>query len=83
MRRVLLTGMSGTGKSALTRALRAPDNLAVDLDEPGWMVFDPALGERALDVPRILRLFAQNPRLRRTGSLPHARPEAGDEAGGL
>ncbi len=36
MRRVLLTGMSGTGKSALVEALRASGHRAVDLDAPAW-----------------------------------------------
>jgi dephospho-CoA kinase len=36
VKRVLLTGMSGTGKSTLTRALAARGYKAVDLDEPGW-----------------------------------------------
>ncbi len=33
---MLLTGMSGTGKSTLIRALAAGGYKAVDLDEPGW-----------------------------------------------
>ena len=36
MKRVLLTGMSGTGKSAVILALAARGHKAVDLDEPGW-----------------------------------------------
>lgn len=36
MRRVLLTGMPGTGKSSLVRALRASGGRAVDLDAPAW-----------------------------------------------
>lgn len=36
MKRVLLTGMSGTGKSALTEALAARGNKAVDLDTDTW-----------------------------------------------
>jgi len=36
MRRVLLTGLSGTGKSALVQALQAGGRRAVDLDQPAW-----------------------------------------------
>ena len=36
MKRILLTGMSGTGKSTLIGALRARGYWAVDMDEPGW-----------------------------------------------
>lgn len=36
MKRILLTGMSGTGKSTVIRTLSARGYRAVDLDEPGW-----------------------------------------------
>jgi dephospho-CoA kinase len=36
VRRVLLTGMSGTGKSTLIHALRARGYKSIDMDEPGW-----------------------------------------------
>jgi dephospho-CoA kinase len=36
VKRVLLTGMSGTGKSTVIRALAARGYKAVDADEPGW-----------------------------------------------
>jgi dephospho-CoA kinase len=36
VKRVLLTGMSGTGKSTLIRALRARGYRSIDMDEPGW-----------------------------------------------
>jgi dephospho-CoA kinase len=36
MKRVLVTGMSGTGKSSVIQALRQRGYKAVDADEPGW-----------------------------------------------
>jgi shikimate kinase len=36
MKRVLITGMSGTGKSAVVRELAARGHWAVDLDTPEW-----------------------------------------------
>ncbi|MEX1255117.1 MAG: AAA family ATPase [Dehalococcoidia bacterium] len=36
MKRVLITGMSGTGKSTLVRGLAARGCRAIDVDEPGW-----------------------------------------------
>ncbi len=38
MRRVLLTGMSGTGKSSLIREFAALGYRAIDTDEDGWCV---------------------------------------------
>ncbi|MBE9159672.1 AAA family ATPase [Nodosilinea sp. LEGE 06152] len=40
MKRVLLTGMSGTGKSSVIEALRKRGLRAIDLDEPGWSEHD-------------------------------------------
>ena len=36
MKRVLITGMSGTGKSAVARELAARGHQAIDLDTPEW-----------------------------------------------
>ena len=36
MRRVLITGMSGTGKSTVTGELAARGYRAIDLDDPAW-----------------------------------------------
>lgn len=41
MTRILLTGMSGTGKSSVIAELRARGYAAVDCDEPGWSEHDP------------------------------------------
>jgi shikimate kinase len=39
-RRLLLTGMSGTGKSSAIQRLAALGYKAVDFDEPGWSEYD-------------------------------------------
>jgi shikimate kinase len=41
MKHILLTGMSGTGKSTLIAALSARGYAAVDMDEPGWSEHAP------------------------------------------
>jgi shikimate kinase len=41
VKRVLLTGMSGTGKSTVIAALAARGFTAVDLDAPGWSEYGP------------------------------------------
>lgn len=41
MKRVLLTGMSGTGKSTLIGELAARGYKAVDVGEPGWSEYSP------------------------------------------
>lgn len=41
MKRILLTGMSGTGKSTIISELRARGYKAVDMDEPGWSEYAP------------------------------------------
>ena len=41
VKRVLLTGMSGTGKSTLIAVLAARGFQAVDMDEPGWSEYGP------------------------------------------
>ena len=44
MKRILLTGMSATGKSTLVRELAARGYKAIDLDHPDWSEFRPASG---------------------------------------
>lgn len=41
MKKVLLTGMSGVGKSTLVEALAARGYRAVDVDQPGWSQHTP------------------------------------------
>jgi dephospho-CoA kinase len=40
VRRVLLTGIFGTGKSSVIGELRKLGFTAIDMDEPGWSVYD-------------------------------------------
>ena len=40
MRRILVTGMSGTGKSSALAELARRGFRTVDTDEPGWTVED-------------------------------------------
>lgn len=41
MKRILLTGMSGTGKSTVISELTARGYRAVDLDQPRWSEYGP------------------------------------------
>jgi shikimate kinase len=49
MARVLVTGMSGVGKSTVLDALRRHGHLAVDTDEPGWVSADGSWDEPRMD----------------------------------
>jgi shikimate kinase len=51
MKRVLLTGMSGTGKSTLIAALSARGYRAVDLDTEEWSEWVPTSGEDPFGSP--------------------------------
>jgi dephospho-CoA kinase len=55
MRRILVTGMSGTGKSSALAELARRGFRTVDTDEPGWTVEDEE-GGRWWDEARIARL---------------------------
>lgn len=57
MKRILLTGMSGTGKSTLIEELQVREYTAVDLDQPGWSANDAA-GNWSWRAERVAELLA-------------------------
>lgn len=59
MARVLVTGMSGTGKSSLLAELAGRGHDVVDTDEPGWIV--DADGEPLWDEERVAALLERDP----------------------
>ncbi|WP_254552641.1 AAA family ATPase [Kitasatospora sp. MMS16-BH015] len=61
MKRVLITGMSGTGKSALLNELAARGHRAVDTDEAEEVWFETVDGERLWRVDRIQELLRSEP----------------------
>lgn len=56
MARVLVTGMSGAGKSTVLDELRRRGHFAIDTDYDGW-----ELSEGTWDEPRMERLLADHP----------------------
>ncbi|MGN6168116.1 MAG: AAA family ATPase [Solirubrobacteraceae bacterium] len=59
MRKVLVTGMSGTGKSTVLAELRRLGFQAVDTDEPGWTEWSDREGGFVWREDRILKLLAR------------------------
>jgi dephospho-CoA kinase len=69
VRRILVTGMSGTGKSSALAELARRGFRTVDTDEPGWTAEDPD-GGRWWDEKRILQLLAEEgPTLYMSGTV--------------
>jgi dephospho-CoA kinase len=59
MRRILVTGMSGTGKSAALEELRQRGFVTVDTDEPGWTEWSQEDGGYVWREDRIAELLAR------------------------
>jgi dephospho-CoA kinase len=59
MRRVLVTGMSGTGKSTALAALQTRGFEVVDTDEPGWSEWSDEAGGYVWREERIAELLAR------------------------
>lgn len=71
MRRILVTGMSGTGKSSALAELGRRGFRTVETDESGWTIEDPEVGHR-WDEERIARLLAEEgPTLYVSGTVPN------------
>ncbi|NJO12338.1 MAG: AAA family ATPase [Gammaproteobacteria bacterium] len=54
--RILITGMSGVGKTTIVRALRNLGWHTLDMDEPGWAFFDEH-GHQRWDKARLQQLM--------------------------
>ena len=60
MKRILLTGMSGTGKSTVLRMLRDDHTVTIDLDNTEWVEIDPLTGVREFRIQPLLAHMRQN-----------------------
>jgi broad-specificity NMP kinase len=56
MNHVLITGMSGVGKTTVVEELRHRGFICIDMDEPGWSFMDPD-GHQHWDVERLERVM--------------------------
>lgn len=60
MVKVLLTGMSGVGKSTLLDALRQEGHLTVELDEDDWIIYDEQAKDYLIQTDQIVHFIQQN-----------------------
>ena len=60
MRKVLITGMSGTGKSTALDELSKRGFRAIDTDEPGWTVWDEQDGGYVWREDRVAELLSSD-----------------------
>lgn len=54
MKRILLTGMSGVGKSTILSLLRDKHTICIDLDETNFVEIDFETGERRIYVDQLV-----------------------------
>jgi adenylate kinase family enzyme len=69
VRRILVTGMSGTGKSSAVAELAQHGFRTVDTDEPGWTVEDADGGRWWDEGPIVQLLAAEGPTLYVSGTV--------------
>lgn len=60
MVRILLTGMSGVGKSTVLRKLQSENSLTIDLDDGDWMYFDDRANDFLMDIPKLKNFMKMN-----------------------
>lgn len=61
MVKVLLTGMSGVGKSATLKKISNTDSITVDLDYEDWIYSDLSADDYKLDTNRVMDFIQTNP----------------------
>ena len=60
-KRILLTGMSGVGKSTLLSCMQSDQVFCLDLDNSEWMQQNPLTGERMIRTDALLHYLASRP----------------------
>lgn len=60
MVKVLLTGMSGVGKSTVLNFLHKDGHITIDLDEGDWIIFDESVDDYLMDTNKIIAFIQNN-----------------------
>lgn len=60
MLKVLLTGMSGVGKSTVLKQLNEKGCLTLDLDLDGWIYYDVKEADYLMDITKIINFITLN-----------------------
>ncbi|WP_461202575.1 AAA family ATPase [Enterococcus sp. N342-3-1-2] len=61
MVKVLLTGMSGVGKSTILDHIRSSGHQCIDLDYNDWIIFDDTVADYLMDTNKIIRYIEAHP----------------------